>query len=245
MGNNSYDEVAARYDLMKREDPMRTEFFRRLFAQYDVKNMLDCACGTGWDLMLFHRLGCAVQGSDLSGAMLAQAERRLAEAKLDIPLHQVDFCQLEAHFSDEFDAVVCLGNSINEPLDDADTLRALCSMRAVLRPGGILVFDQGQTDATMADPPHFAPIVNERDFSRLFVMDYEERVMTVHMFDFVHKEEAREFRHNVFHIRLRLQDSWQEMLRQAGFAQIEFFGDWAGTPYDKEQSKRLIAVAQK
>jgi SAM-dependent methyltransferase len=244
MGGNSYDEVAARYDLMKREDPARVGFFRRLFARYGVNRVLDCACGTGWDLVLFHGLGCDVQGSDLSGAMLAQAQRRLAEAGLDIPLRQADFCQLEAFFPAEFDAVVCLGNSINEPLDDADTLRALRSMRAVLRQGGILVFDQGQTDATMADPPPFAPIVNERDFTRLFVMDYEERVMVVHMFDFVHTEEVQEFRHNAFRIRLRLRDSWEEMLRQAGFAGVEFFGDWAGTPYDKEQSKRLIAVAK-
>lgn len=242
---DTYWDFADRYDWMKRQDPTREAFFRELFARYKVESVLDCACGTGWDLVLFHSLGCEVQGSDLSAAMLAQARARLSELGLQIPLHMADFCCLPEHFEARFDAVVCLSNSINEPLQDADTLKALRSMKAVLRDGGILVFDQGQTDATLKDPPRFAPIVNERDFSRLFVMDYTPEVMTVHAFDFIHTAEEQDFRHNTFHIRIRLKDDWERMLAEAGFTTVKLFGDWEATPYDKEQSKRLIAVAQK
>jgi SAM-dependent methyltransferase len=242
---DTYRDIADRYDWMKRRDPAREAFFRDLFAGHRVKNVLDCACGTGWDLVLFHSLGCKVQGSDLSTAMLAQAQARLSESGLQIPLHEADFCRLPEHFETQFDAVVCLSNSINEPLHDADTLKALLSMKAVLRDGGILVFDQGQTDATLKDPPRFAPIVNERDFSRLFVMDYTPEVMTVHAFDFIHTPKERDFRHNTFHIRIRLKDDWQRMLAEAGFATVRLFGDWEAAPYNKEHSRRLIVVAQK
>jgi SAM-dependent methyltransferase len=245
MNEDAYREIAERYDWMVRQDPIRKAFFRTLFVQYGVKSVLDCACGTGWDLVLFASLGCSVQGSDLSEAMLARAAKRLADSRLEIPLHQVDFCRLPEHFEARFDAVVCLSNSINEPLEDSGTLQALRSMKAVLREGGILVFDQGQTDASMANPPRFAPIVNERDFSRLFTMEYTQDRMKVHVFDFIHTEEERDFQCSSFLLRIRLIDSWQQMLGQAGFATAEFFGDWEATPYDKEASGRLIAVAQK
>jgi hypothetical protein len=82
---------------------------------------------------------------------------------------------LDHHFIDDtsqFDAVVCLTSAITEPLTDADALKTLSSMRGVLKDGGILVFDQGQTDAKMKNPSKFDLKLNERDYSRLFVMDY-------------------------------------------------------------------------
>jgi len=118
-------------------------------------------------------------------------------------------------------------------------------MRSVLKGGGILVFDQGQTDSKMKNPSKFDLILNERDYSRLFVMDYLEKQMEVHVFDFIHTETEKDFRHNLFRMRIRLQDGWYQMLNQVGFKKIEYFGDWKFTPYDKDDSMRLIAVAKK
>ena len=43
-----------------------TGFFERLFSENQVKRVLDCACGTGHELLIFHSLGCETVGSDLS-----------------------------------------------------------------------------------------------------------------------------------------------------------------------------------
>ena len=78
------------------------------------------------------------------------------------------------------------------------------------------------------------------------VMDYmEDSQMAVHIFDFIHTETERDFRHFTFRLRNRLQDEWRQMLDQTGFEKIEFFGGWDFTPYDKDASMRLIAVAEK
>jgi glycine/sarcosine N-methyltransferase len=241
MTDDPYAGFADRYDWMWQEDPARRAFFARLFAERGVARVLDCACGTGRDLLLFRDLGLEVTGSDLSDAMLARARENLGGAA--IPLIRADYRELSARFSEPFDAVVCLGNAINEPLTDAETRRALASMREVLRTGGILVLDQGQSDASMREPPRFAPIVNDRDRTRLFTMDYAGDVMTVDIFDFLHTEAEASFHHATVRIRVRLLDGWREILREAGFAEAEFFGDWAATPYDKDSSRRLIAVA--
>lgn len=118
-------------------------------------------------------------------------------------------------------------------------------MRSVLRAGGILVFDQGQTDASMHNPPSFAPIMNNRDFTRLFIMAYSGDVQTVDIFDFIHTEEFSDFLHSSVQIRIRLLDSWDQLLGETGFDNVEYHGDWDGSPYDKESSRRLIVVAKK
>ena len=97
----------------------------------------------------------------------------------------------------------------------------------------------------MRNPPAFAPIVNTRDFTRLFTMEYSSEVQTVNIFDFVHTAQALDFKYWSVRIRIRLQDSWSEMLRGVGFSEVRFFGDWEATPYNKESSRRLICVAGK
>jgi len=245
MAEDTYANLAERYDWMKETNPAREQFFRRLFRKHAVRKILDCACGTGHELILFHSMGCEVFGSDLSESMLTQARGNLAEANIDAPLQQADFCRLPEYYDTEFDAVVCLTNAINEVLEDTQTLQALRSMRSLLRSRGILVFDQGQTDAGMRNPQRFCPIINKPDATRFLVTDYVGDTATVNIFDFVHTRDTSDFKHTAVRIRIRLQDSWKQILGDAGFKKVEFFGDLDFAPYDKKSSRRLIVVAER
>jgi len=168
----------------------------------------------------------------------------LAEAGIDALVKKADFRELEKSFASQFDAVLCMSNSINEILEDTEAHRALQSMKAVLRPGGILVLDQGQSDAIVKNPPKFDPVVNNRDFSRLFVLDYCKDVMKVNIYDFVHTKDRCAFYSTCVNVAIRLKDDWDRLLSEAGFTEIDYFGDWRHSAYDKRSSKRLIAVAR-
>ena len=241
-----YRSLAGRYDQMRRENPERAEFFRQIFAEYGVRTVLDCACGTGQDLVLFSEMGVACTGSDLSEAMLAQARGVLLSAGRELPLIQADFRCLPERFAEPFDAVVCLSNSINELLEEVDTLTALRSMRNVLRPGGLLVLDQGQTDRSLASPQRFVPIVNDRDFTRIFEIeiDADQRIQTVHILDVVHTEEVEEFHTSAVRLRIRLEQGWRSILTLAGMTRIRILGGWSGAANDPETSERLIAACR-
>jgi len=76
--------------------------------------VLDCACGTGRDLILFHSLGCEAFGADISEAMLAQAQKNLAQFGMKASLQKIDYRKLPQHFTRQFDAVMCLSSSIDE-----------------------------------------------------------------------------------------------------------------------------------
>jgi glycine/sarcosine N-methyltransferase len=243
MTSDAYEGLSERYDWMRRDDPARSAFFRQLFARYNVRKVLDCACGTGTDLLMFHSMNLETFGSDLSESMLAEARKKIVNT--NIVLKKADFCNLSDNYDERFDAVVCLNNSINEVLKDSETLRALGSMRSILHSGGILVFDQGQTDASMRNQSRYAPILNNRDFTRLFTMDYASDILTVNIFDFIHTDDELDFKYHSVRIRIRLRDGWNEILNEVGFSEVDFYGDWNFTSYDKDSSIRLIAVARK
>ena len=249
MPEDLYRDFAERYDLFYGElgelDPVVLAFFRKLFDQHGVRTVLDCACGTGRDLLLFHSLGCEVVGSDISKSMLAQAEKNLLACGLKLALHQVDYRELPQHFHRQFDAVVCLSSSILHMPDEAEVLRAFRSMRQVLRSGGILVLTQGTTDKQWREKPRFILAVNTREFSRLFVIDYLDQGARYNILDIRHAEKARDLQiWSVEYSQILLQDDQERLLRVSGFRTIDFFGTYVFEPYDKEKSDRLIVVAQ-
>jgi glycine/sarcosine N-methyltransferase len=250
MTHDLYEDFADRYDLFfsrfGEHDPVVVEFFRKLFAENRIRSVLDCACGTGHDLVLFHSLGCEVFGSDLSESMLAQAHKNLAERGLKVPLHQVDYRELPQHFNRQFDSVVCLSSSILHMPNEVEVLCAFRSMGQVLRDGGILVLTQGTTDKQWAEKPRFILAVNTQEFSRLFVMDYLDQGARYNILDIFHSEEARDFKvWSVDYPQMLLKDDQERLLKASGFATVDFYGTYRFDLYDKEASDWLIAVARK
>jgi len=245
MHNDAYSNIAERYDRMRTENPEREKFFRELFSENNVSSVLDCACGTGSDLLMFNSLGFKPTGSDLSESMLEQAKIKLADNKLEIPLVRADFRELGKHFDGKFDAVVCLNNSINEVHDDDEAVKAISSMREVLRDGGILVLDQGQTNSMMRNPPSFAPIINDRDLTRVFVMEYSKDMMKVNVLDFIHTETQTELIQSTHEVKIRLRDEWVQLMLHGGFRQFTLYGGWDFDRYGKNRSRRLIVIAEK
>jgi ubiquinone/menaquinone biosynthesis C-methylase UbiE len=250
MTDDLYAGFADRYDLFHGEfgqhDPEQVSFFQQLFARYQARSILDCACGTGQYLHLFHALGYQVTGSDISPSMLAQAQKNLAGSGIQVALHQVDYRALPQHFQARFDIVTCLSSSLLHMEDDDQVFLALRSMRAVLRRGGILVLSQGTTDRQWAEKPRFILAGNTSDFSRLFVIDYLGAGARYNIVD-IHRGGDREELEvwSVEYPHIFLHDDQQRLLRVTGFAPVEFFGSYRFEPYDKEESRILIAVAQR
>jgi ubiquinone/menaquinone biosynthesis C-methylase UbiE len=248
MAVDPYAGFAERYDLFHgefgRHDPEQARFFQQLFARRQVRAVLDCACGTGQHLHLFHSLGCEVIGSDISPSMLAQARKNLAGAGIQVPLHQVDYRTLPEHFDARFDAVTCLSSSLLHMEDDEQALSALCSMRAVLRQDGILVLTQGTTDRQWAEKPRFILSTNTAEFSRLFVIDYLGTGARYNIVDITRGGGQNELEvWSVEYPHILLRDDQHRLLQAAGFSSIEFCGSYRSEPYQKEASRQLIAVA--
>jgi hypothetical protein len=176
--------------------------------------------------------------------MLAQARRNLAAHGLEIPLHRVDYRALPDHFDRRFDAVVCLSSSILHMPTEAEVRQALTSMRQVLHSHGILVLTQGTSDRQWREKPRFILAANTRDFSRLFVIDYLTQGAVYHVLDIFHGQENYDMQ--IWHVAyplMLLKDDYARLLRAAGFEDLEFYGSYDFSLYDKLQSDRLIIVA--
>ena len=170
--------------------------------------------------------------------MLSIAKERF-EGCEDI-VHKVSFEELHHYYKDKFDVILCLSNSINEI--HVDPIKALKSMSTVLKEDGVIIFDQGQSDASMKNPPTEAVIVDNEEFSRRFRMTYTDIIMKVDIEDTIKK--TNEVLHGTVDIVIRLQDDWIRILDECNLS-YKMYGDFDGTLYDRDKARRLIVVAKK
>lgn len=136
-----YDKSARIYDLLytgsgiKDYEAESAELHRIIQdACPAAHSLLDVACGTGAHLAELRRW-YAVEGVDLSPAMLDEARKRLQ----GIPLHQADMRTLA--LGRTFDAVICLFSSIGYITDPSELRSTVGRLAAHIALGGVLILD--------------------------------------------------------------------------------------------------------
>ena len=250
MPKDLYKNFAKRYDRFwakfNEHDPEYVRFFDTIFKENKVKSILDCACGTGKDLHLFSSLGYEVVGSDISKSMLAQAKKNMTVSGKEVPLHRVDYRSLHEYFKIKFDAVVCLSSSILDMPNNKQVVQAFKSMYKVLKVNGILILTQGTTNKQWKKKPRFILAVNDKVFSRLFVIDYKQKGARYNVLDIYHGGKKPELKFwSVEYRQMLLKDDYKKLLKLTGFREVNFYGSNHFEPYNKGKSDILIVVANK
>jgi len=240
-----YKNFAENYDEFYSDNNCLIEekkFFEILFKKHCVNTVLDCACGTGQYLFMFSEMGLDVCGSDISKSMLQVAEKKMKSNELRIPMQLCDFRYLERQYLRKFDAIVCLTSALPHLHNEKDILLAFNSIRRCLNKGGIMVLSQGITHYTLT-MPSIEVLKNNLDFSRLFIKQRINQLLSVRIMDLYHSENRME--ENQFEVlyKIILDDDYREFLLKANYSSIEIYGDYDMNEYD-ETSNKLIVVAR-
>ncbi len=169
MGNKSLriefdqvDRTTDPADFVRYLDATRaTDFYREvkqrsyeLLAPQPGEHVIDVGCGTGDDVLAMARLvgpdGRAV-GVDASATMIAEAQRRAAEAGI-----AAEFVQMDAQHLDlpdaRFDAV--RAERLLQHVPDPDA--ALAEMVRIAKPGARIAIWEGDLDLFVIDAPDYA-----------------------------------------------------------------------------------------
>jgi SAM-dependent methyltransferase len=243
---DSYRLLARDYDALnpKEEIFRQRGFFRSLIREHRVRDVLDCACGTGWHLLLLQQLGLGAFGSDLSPDMLAAARRNLRGKR--IPLQRGDFRHLDRAWSQRFGMVVCLTTSLPHMQSDREVVAALRSMYDRLLPGGIVVISNGIADAMLDAKPRFVIGRQGRSQAFYFVLEYPDPAHVVFNVLSVRKTRAG---FAAAHERIPYNAMRRSVLARCfartDFRRVRYYGDYRFTPYSRKRSRRLIAVAER
>lgn len=205
--------------------------------------ILDCPCGFGRHAIPLADAGYRVTGLDRSPTQLAEAEARRGDAEWPRFVHG-DYRELP-FVEASFDAVLCLFSSLGylERHEDVGVLR---EFRRVLRPGAALIMESAHRDGFA----RFTQSFGRRTWDRLpdGALYLEERALdwatgTIDTYRLIVTAEneriERPYLLHVYSVK-----EWLEMLREAGFAEVEALGAWDGMTPISPDAWRLILRAR-
>ena len=125
------------------------EFFIELLKSHGVERVLDVATGTGFHSVRLLEAGFDVVSADGNPEMLARAFANGQKRGHILRSVQADWRWLNRTIHEQFDAVICLGNSFTHLFEEHDRRKALAEFYATLNHDGILILDQRNYDSIL------------------------------------------------------------------------------------------------
>lgn len=244
-----YEDFSRRFDRLmewKRRRHKEEPFFRSILPG-DVRSILDCHCGTGFHCALLASMGYEVEGVDASPHMLEVARQNLAARSLNVPLRLCDVKELQPGRS--YDCVLSMGNSLPHEFGDDNLLRSLQRMHHALRPGGLCILHIENFDRLYRDGDRFIP----SSFSHtkrgaetfIFAIDYFEGRVVFNILSVIEENGLRQFNVDVVEYNPVSLAKMRALMAQAGFRDIDIYGDFKMTPIEECESYDAIFVAYK
>ena len=238
-----YDQLTYDVDYSAWADYLEKHFARRGLPG---KTVLDLACGTGsltWELA---GRGYEMIGVDRSPEMLAQAAEK---GEREAPVSPMFLCQSMERLDlyGTIDACVCCLDSVNYVTDPKKLRRAFQRVHLFLMPGGLFLFDvntpeklEGLDGQVFLDETEDSYCVWRAEYSR------RSRLCSYFMDIFRLDPDSGQWERGeeLHRERAYTVEELTEFLHQAGFAQVQVYGNLKLRP-PRPGEERIFFAARK
>jgi SAM-dependent methyltransferase len=237
------------YDLLFKDLPYGLDYYTGL-AREASGPVLDICCGTGRILLPGLKAGVDIEGLDLFAPMLDTLRRKAREFGLKPRLHQADMSSfdLPRHFA----LIMIPFNAFGHNMTQEAQIRCLSLCRQHLLPGGLLAFDTFFPSLAIIGTPQNTRVLEGE-------MPHPTTGLPMRMFDTRSFDRVAQVQHSINELELldaegRVQQVYRSemrlryifknemelLLRAAGFARFEIFGDFDRRPLTREDDAMIV-----
>lgn len=257
-----YDELSGDYadmiDLSTKVEGER-EIFKGVVDEYKIAKCLDAGCGVGLYSIILSNLGVDVVGIDISPSIIEKAKEFAkmfgASAKFEV----LDFSMIKDKYKEEFDLVLCLGNTLPHLVNEKDLLVALRNFYNALKSDGILVVQILNYDKIMENEERIISVretaekifVRFYDFEPTIIGSPSLRVFEIRRdflkFNVLIIDKTKNYACKLITTRIKPIKSEElcRKLHMVGFRGVEVFGDLLKGEFKSENSKNIVIFARK
>jgi 2-polyprenyl-3-methyl-5-hydroxy-6-metoxy-1,4-benzoquinol methylase len=215
-------------------------------------DILDTACGTGMHAVTLAKGGHRVSAADLFPQMVEVGEHNARKAGVQVRFAAAGLGDMAATFgAQQFDLLLCLGNSLPHLTSKLELTRALRDFAAVLRPGGMALIQNRNFDLVMRQQQRWMEPQAHRESEKEWVFQrfYDFLPGGLIQFNIVTLKRERDsaWQAGVASTILRpqLQAELEQGLTNAGVHDIRTLGSMQGEAFQPETSGNLILTARK
>ena len=196
------------------------DFFINILKERGVERVLDVATGTGFHSVRLLKAGFDVTSVDGSPEMLAQAFENAKRQGFIMKTLHADWRWLSRDVHTQYDAVICLGNSLTHLFSEQDRRKALAEFYSVLHHDGVLVLDQRNYDDILDDGFTSKHIFYYCGDNVSAEPEYVDEGLARFRYEF---PDSSVFHLNMFPLR---KDYVRKLMGEVGFQQVKTFADF-------------------
>ena len=247
-----YDAVINWEKRLARELPLLVEL-----ARSAGRRVLIPACGTGAHVVALARQGFSVFGFDADEEMVAMTRQRIdreADA-ISAAGGEAKACLLRMEEAGELgpthDLAYCLGNALPGISGEGQLPAALKGVAGALRAGGLFLTQNLNYDLRWKEKAHWFPLLSGETAKEEVLLvkfaDYEPKAINFHAMFLTRQKAGGKWQSEVRSSRQvpLLRDGLAELLTEAGFGKLQFWGDYAKAPFDPAKSNDLLVVGER
>jgi len=239
-----YDDISKYYDSIFPVSKDTVEFIKESIGN-PPKSVLDVACGTGGYSIELDKDGYNLTAVDIDSKMIENLSAKTNNTESKVKFLQANMLHLHEKFdTDLFEAVYCIGNSLVH-LDNLSQIKDFfVDVRKLLVKGGTFIFQIINYDRViLKDIKALPTIVNESvplKFDRFY--SYEKSTHKI-IFKTILSVENKIIENEIYLTPL-MHDEAISLLKDAGFEEINTYGDFKKNDFHKENSYSLIIEAK-
>lgn len=244
-----YEQISKYYDYIFPAGKSQVSFIKQS-AGAPPARILDVACGSGEYSVELAREGYRVTAIDLDGEMVRSAKEKAAGEGLNITVLKLNMLEIQKTFDNRFDCIFCIGNSIVHLGSLDEITKALKQMYVRLADNGSLILQVINYDRVLKYHVNELPAIKDEEIGLEFIRKYEyDRNKDVIYFNTVlsvgagDNGKTERFENSIELLPL-MSDDMMRVLKEAGFEEIQFYGDFTFSPYN-DNSYMLVVKARK
>ncbi|SPE24570.1 putative methyltransferase [Acidobacteriia bacterium SbA2] len=247
-----YEAVINWEKRLARERPLLVEL-----ARSAGRRVLIPACGTGAHVVALARDGFSVLGFDADEEMVALARQRIdREAKAIFAAGgeaTASVLRMEeaGELGPTHDVACCLGNALPGISGEGQLAAALKGVAGALRAGGLFFTQNLNYDLRWKEKAHWFPVLSgetgKEEVLLVKFADYEPQAINFHAMFLTRQKAGGKWQSEVRSSRQipLFRDRLAELLTEAGFGNLQYWGDYAKAPFDPANSNDLLVVGEK
>lgn len=239
-----YSSIASYYQHIFPFNPDQIEFLKQVLP-YNGAKVLDVGCGVGDLSFALTHFGFPTWAFDFDSQMIQIAQKSKGEESMFPVFEQLDMRFIDDRYPESyFDTVICFGNTLVHLLSEADIRKFIQAAFKVLSPEGKLtiqilnyqhILDHQVNTLPLIDNEHIRFERKYRFTSGEELIDFDTK-LTV-------KSTGQEISNTLKLYPIR-QNKLLELLKEAGFADPEFFGSFRSEPLT-DTSLPLVLICTK
>jgi len=247
-----YDAVINWEKRLARELPLLEEL-----ARGAGRRVLIPACGTGAHVVALARRGFSALGFDADEEMVALTRQRIDREVNAIRAAggEAKACLLKMEDAGELgpthDVAYCLGNALPGISGEGQLQAALKGIAGALSAGGLFFTQNLNYDLRWKEKARWFPLLSGETAKEEVLLvkfaDYEPQAINFHAMFLTRPKAGGKWQSEVRSSRQvpLFQDRLAELLTEAGFGKLQFWGDYAKAPFDPAKSNDLLVVGEK